>query len=533
MSMAGFLDRLIGALSPAWGLRRRLARRAAASLPTSYGPLASTSLAARSHRRAGGTRITRAPATGAGADYHLEHGRDRDQLVRESRDLERSNALAEGMLTRAVENTVGCGIRPSAQTDSPDWNARADDLFRAWAPTADVRGLSSLWELQRLVLRSYLRDGDVAVLRTPDGLLQPLESDRIAAPLGRLHDPHHVDGIDLDPRGRPVRYYVRPEPTRRTVMPRRAQVERDVIDAESVLYLARRQRLDQTRGTPAFASSSDLFDHLDGLIEAVVVAARMGACFGLVLSTARPPQGLPTGAAGTDEDLPVMHLEPGMIRWQRIAEEIHQIRPEQPRTDFPDFLASLARLLGAAIGMPLELVMLDFSRTNYSSARASLLQAQIGFRCLQQVLIDHLLMPIWRWKVETWVAEGLLPERPDMLRHTWTPPGWPYLDPQREIGAHAQAVDVGLQTLREAQAAIGVDFDDWVVGRAAELESIREAGIVVSRSTNTRDAAEAPIEPPAPPAPPAGENDQDGPGPGGEVDDGDAGDTDDAMREAA
>ena len=49
--------------------------------------------------------------------------------------------------------------------------------------------------------------------------------------------------------------------------------------------------------------------------------------------------------------------------------------PSRPAPQFANFVEAVARQIGVAAGMPYELVMKDFSTTNYSSARASLLEA--------------------------------------------------------------------------------------------------------------------------------------------------------------
>lgn len=481
-SLGERLDAIIGIFSPRMAAERA-AWRAAERL---------------SYRSARTGRTDRGPAVGGSADYHLEAGYDRDRILQRARQLERDNCIAAGILERAVDNIVGTGMVPRAATSSETFNRKAEALFAEWAEDPEARGLFDFDELQRATYLSYIRDGDVGTLKLGDGKLQAVEGDLIASPAGKPHlDNRMVDGVELDRRGRPVTYWLIDESGTET----RNNAGRDhlpgtiPVDAARMLFLARRKRLGQTRGEPAFAQSAQLFDQVDGHIEAVVTAARMAACFGVMLR--RPGgygSGIPeiTGSDGVARK--DFRLEPGMVKTLEQGEEVTTLSPAQPTQNFPDFLAVLGRLLGLPFGLPLELVFLDFSKTNYSSARAALLQAYRRFRVEQRRFIAHWLRPIWRWKVEEWVREGVLTNAPeDWKKHIWTPPAWQWIDPKAEAEGHLIAIDAGFSTVAEVIAETGRDWRDVFAARKRELEEMKKAGMPEVRSNATRD--------PLPPAP--------------------------------
>lgn len=482
------LDALIGFFSPRWGAERS-AWRTAQSL---------------TYRAARSTRTDRGVSVGGSADFHLEAGYEREKILTRARELERDNAIASGILDRAVDNVVGTGMKLQARSADAKWNTKAETLFAEWAAACEVRGLFGFNELQRMVYRSLLRDGDVATIKLGSGQLQAIEGDLIASPSSSQLSNRMVDGVELDGAGRPTRFWLIDESKQET----RNNAGRSALqgtipkDARDVLFLARRKRLGQTRGEPAFAQSASLFDQIDGHIEAVVTAARIAACFGVLLKRPGGYPGLDTSpsSSGTIERRD-FRMEPGMVKMLEPGEEVATLSPAQPTQNFPDFLATIGRLLGLPFGLPLELVFLDFSKTNYSSARASLLQAYRKFRGDQAYFSEHWLSPIFCWKVQEWMRDGRLGRRDDALVHAWIPPGWQWIDPKAEADGHLLAIDAGLRTVGEIVAESGRDFEELLEARSRELKAMKAAGIPEVRSVGTRDPLpDAPAAPAKRPA---------------------------------
>lgn len=475
------VDSFVGLFSP----RRKAARVAWRN--------AENSLREYSYRSALHSRTGSSRTYSGSADYHLELGYDREEMVDRSRQAERNNVVAAGLLTRCVENVIGCGIIPRADTDDDGWNDQAEALFADWCyrGRCDVRGIDSFYDKQRLTFRSFLRDGDVGTVLVEAGsrrgMLQSVESDEIASPVGKVLGSDHVDGIDLDPYGKPTKFHiVRDKLRQKRAAKRDASTGRVTVDAKNFLFLARRTRLNQTRGEPVLAQGLRLLEHLDGNIEAVTVAVRMAACFGLVLEGSGAPEGLPQVTGSNGEQYRQWTLEPGMIKRLEDGDSLTQIKPEQPATNFREFTNVLGRMIGLPLGLPLELLFLDFSQTNYSSARAALLQAYRAFQCLQQEFVEGFVRPVWEWKVRQFVEEGLLAERPDMYRAQYITPAWQWVDPVKEVQSNLAAVDAGMDTLSNVARSLGRDFDGIMRTRAREINAMKAAGVPLVQSNLTR-----------------------------------------------
>lgn len=487
------LERIIAALSPGWALKRAAARRALADVESMS-----------AYRGASHRRWDRAPPSfrGTSADWEQEHGYARRDLVDRARQLERESVLALAMLDASTLNVVGDGFRLQVHSDDLGWNAEVEARWSEWADKdADSRGLNTLDELLALTYRSRIRDGDVAALLNTDGTLRLVESDEIATPEGAFRPEKGVDGIDLDENGRPKAYHIvkttQPYGDRRTYAH-----DADVVPAERVLFLPRRQRLGQTRGISAFSGIAWIFDQVDGQIESVTVAARMAACFGLIFK--REARFDPTGLSKVTDEHGTSRknfgVSPGMFLELDPGESIEQIQGQHPHQNFGEFIRLLTRLCARPFGLPLEVALLDFSQSNYSSSRGALLQAWQTWKC-EQAILKRFMSRIFAWKLSEWMKDGLgAGPKKNADKHAWMTPGWQWVDPTKEIQAAMMAVEAGFDTASSVAARHGFDFEENMTARKRELEIAKRNGIKLAKSTLTRDEEPPKTDAPAQPS---------------------------------
>ncbi|MGB0972255.1 MAG: phage portal protein, partial [Mycobacterium sp.] len=164
-----WLDRVAGFVSPKWA-SNRLAWRA-----YHQEALAFTSSRSGGYRGATNSRLdksTTSLAIGESGPDELTLARLRDR----SRRLERDNVLGSSMLSRAVDNVVGSGMKLQATTPDPEFNKRAEELWRSWwHEQPESRGQFTGPQLERLVVRSRNRDGDVGAILLKSGQIQMVE----------------------------------------------------------------------------------------------------------------------------------------------------------------------------------------------------------------------------------------------------------------------------------------------------------------------------------------------------------------------
>ena len=145
-------------------------------------------------------------------------------------------------------------------------------------------------------------------------------------------------------------------------------------------------------------------------------------------------------------------------------------------------IASL-RHIAAGMNIPYELLLKDFSKTNYSSARAALLEAWRYFMGRRAWLTRVWLRPIY----ELWLEEAVNAGRvhaPDFYekryayarcRFIFSGRGW--IDPVKEAEAAGIRMRLGISTLEAECAEQGLDWEDVLEQQAAERAVKQRLGL--------------------------------------------------------
>jgi lambda family phage portal protein len=231
---------------------------------------------------------------------------------------------------------------------------------------------------------------------------------------------------------------------------------------------------------PWLASAIQRLHHLQGYEEAEVIRARASsALMGFIES----PEGELLGDEVVDGER-VSNFEPGVFKYLAPGEKVTVPSLDAPDGQFEPFLRAMLRAMAAGLGCSYESVSRDFSQTNYSSSRLSLLEDRDHWRALQQYLIENFHQPVFEAWLEMAVLGGALglpfyetdPERYRQIR--WMPRGWAWVDPAKEVQAYKDAVRCGFKTLGEVVAEQGGDLEELMVSRAAELEMADELDLI-------------------------------------------------------
>jgi capsid protein len=157
------------------------------------------------------------------------------------------------------------------------------------------------------------------------------------------------------------------------------------------------------------------------------------------------------------------------------GEDIKAIERNLPGANFPESVRMFLRLIGLPLGLPLELILLDFSQTNYAAARAAWSQAWASFTKWQVALKKRHNTPIYerwlRWRIASGENPKVYRDEPAMFRHKWDLPTFPWWNPKDEAEAWGAKIDHGFATQTDALASQGVDQQDYLRRRAAEIEA--------------------------------------------------------------
>lgn len=425
-------------------------------------------------------------------------------LRNRSRDLCRNNDYARGAVQKLVDNVVYTGIHFQAQVkqvrdntkSATDINDRIESVWKQWATNplhCHTAGDLTLAEIQQLVFRSWLESGEVFIRlikqRFDDSAvpfaLEVIEADQCADDHNTSYNGNQVImGVEVNSWRRPVAYWFYDDhPGDDWVGGKAASRRVKRIPASEVIHLYFRDRPGQLRGIPVLSSTLLRLKNVGDYEEYEQIAAKAAACI-MAFVTTPDADLLGEPSEPGNEALPADEkLSPGIMRYLASGETLEAFDPKRPNPNVTGFIECQLRATGAGIGSSYETVSNDYSKTNYSSSRLSLLQARDRFKVLQIAFISKFCRRVYAVWLEQAVMSGALPFQDYELRPTryqnirWTPRGWSWVDPHKEINAVIAAVKSGLTTLTEEVAKQGGDFEENIKILAREREILANYGI--------------------------------------------------------
>ena len=425
-----------------------------------------------------------------------------EQLATGSRDIIRGRAraaemnsdLAESAVIALLRNVIGAGIVPQAKVRNRngklnnELNKKIEKAWGKWAEpeNADIRGISSFYELQEMALRRMVYDGEILVNKTSQGTYLPLSIQLIEAEnIGAVSITHGknniINGVEVTEHGRPVAYHV----SQTDPMGLRT-FDTVRLTTEQAFLLFKPKRPSQIRGISLLALVLRRIHDIDEYMDADLIAARVAACFSVFVTSqnsARQSALLPRDKKGR----PNITMAPGMVRHLSPGESIEFADPKRNAGTASEYSATQTRRVASGLGMSADIVARNISG-NFSAARQNLLEDQKTFRQVQKFVITHFCMPIWKAFIDALYLAGELPS--DYLANkdkyqevAWLAPGWSWIDPVKEVNANKEAIKSGLTTLEDVCASSGRDWEEVLEQRKLEQDRAKELGVLLDYSS--------------------------------------------------
>lgn len=417
--------------------------------------------------------------SGSGADYHYRSESDYLRMMEYARDMDRNDAIVGQIVDRAVANIVQDGIRLDTQVGDPAIDADLMARWQEWSGDSeqcDLSGELSFYDMEWLVLRSMMVDGDCIALPNKGGALQLIEAHRLRTP--RNTTKNVILGVLLDAYRRRLEYWftkddIDPLTSLYLVSDVKAYKARDAEGNRQVFHIYDPKRMTQTRGVTAFAPIFDTLGMFEDINFAKLVQQQIVSCFAIfrMRDLAFDGAGTMTHGEADTETLSdgttrtIEGIAPGMEISGAPGERLEGFSPSVPNEEFFSHVKLILTLVGVNLGLPLALVLLDASETNFSGWRGAVDQARLGFRRKQQHLIGKFHKPVYLWKVGQWLAEDTALRNAyergiNVFAHKWHPPTWPYIEPLKDAGADLLRVRNGLISPRRLHAERGREWQE-------------------------------------------------------------------------
>jgi lambda family phage portal protein len=404
---------------------------------------------------------------GGSGDIHMRY--DRPQLIRQSRAFYRDNPLYKGMIDTAVDYIIGEGFQLQVQTGRNATNKKIEQLWKSWFARPEIKGLLGAGETSQMICREMLICGDTLVIKTDKGPLQLIEAEQIASSRAGSS----ADGIEKNIYMTPTAYWV--SRYRSGYVNTQTAVR---YEADKVIFLTCPDRPSSTRGVPAAQASFPMLHRINDICDseaiawqllsrlAVSVNKKQAGQEGFNLSREDPNK--TSSQAEGDLATRLTELDYALIFWGQDDDEIKGIDRNIPGKNFSESLRIFLRILGLPLGLPLELVLLDWTKSNYSQSRAVLEQAFKRFKKIQKKMADFFYTPVFEWKLGQWRKTEQLGNMKD-IPYSWIKPTFPWIDQLKEAQARGEAVDRGFMTHSEVCKSRGLDSDEVISAREQEV----------------------------------------------------------------
>lgn len=419
------------------------------------------------------------PLSGSGADYHYRSETDFLRMIELARHFDRDVEFIGQGITRVCDNVLQEeGIVPDAETGDEGIDAELNARWEDWAgdpDQCDDQGEVDFAAIQHSVLRAVLVDGDQFVIPTADGTLSQWEAHRCRTPTNTKKKVVH--GVVLDSRRRAAEYWF----TKDEIEPWRVvsrvsdMVKRAARDADGnrlVYHVHNPKRVSQTRGVTVFAPIVNTVSNTDDLMFAQLVKAQLAASFALIIERGVDFPAMSNVQTGPRSDTVhsdgsekfVEGVSPGMNFRGDPGDRLRFESPNVPNTEFFQHARLLLMMVAVNLGLPLNLLLLDASDTNFSGHRGAVDQARMGFRRIQRWIAGRFVRPVWQWRVS--VAATRDPVLARAMKRTdvrlfhalYRPPSWKYIEPLKDSSSDLLQVQNGLSPLRRVYAERGMDF---------------------------------------------------------------------------
>jgi lambda family phage portal protein len=488
-----------------------------------FGPKQQAEPAKRRRRTYAGAIINRLTSdwisngTSADAEIKTSLRKLRDR----SRQMVRDNPYARQAKRTTQINVIGAGVKMQSQVMSLRGNRRDEKInglieakWERWCRKdyCDVAGKQSFNMFEWLAAGALPESGEVIfrIHRRPFGgskvpiALEIIESDLLDDEYNGAVSAKGNEwrmGVEIDRYGRPVQYAFltrHPGDYWFAGSPDRENVKHVFLPAKDVIHLFIPERPNQHRGVPWFAPVITDAHQLAGYEEAAVVRARSAASLmGFVTS----PEG-ELEADDVENEQRITEFEPGVFKYLDPGQSVTVPDISSPDAQYEAFVRAKTRRFASGFGCSYETLSRDFSETNYSSSRLSLLEDRDHWRVMQAYLIENFHMRVFREWLDVAVLTGelalpdyeLRPERYDSPK--WLARGWSWVDPLKEVKAYREMEAAGYMTKAQICAQLGGDFDENIQQLAREKKSITDAGVQL-------DVDMAPPAAPIPPGEPA------------------------------
>lgn len=455
------------------------------------------------------------------------------------KDMIQNDGYAMGTVNTHKDSIVGATYRLNAQ---PNWRVIGAD--EGWAEEfqqyvearfnllaesencwLDAAGMNTFTGMVRLAVGGFVFTGEVLgtaewkressrPLKTAIQLVSP---DRLSNPDGRADDREWRRGVRKDRYGKPIEYAIRKAYP--TELYDDKSYQWSIIPAfkpwgrRQVLHIIEQLMPDQSRGIAEMVSVLKQMRMTKSFQEVTLQNAVINASFAAAIESELPPDIVYQNLGGQDPGAWINTVAQYMEALNSYLGAANSIKLDGAKIPhlFPgtklnmtpmgtpggvgtSFEASLHRNIAAALGVSYEEYSRDYSQTNYSSARTSMVNTWRFMQSRKKAVADRFASMIYSLVLEEDINAGNVPMPSGKnWRHfyeplmkeaytacTWIGASRGQIDELKETQAAILRIKSGLSTYEQEVAKLGGDWREIFEQRTREEGIIRAKGLAFS-----------------------------------------------------
>lgn len=467
---------------------------------------------------------------------------DKDTVDDRSRDAVLNDGYASGAVAIHKDNIVGNQFRLNARPDlealgidDEEWafnfqrivEARFNSFGESTKNWFDAQGVNDFTMLIRQAVGMFIIHGEVlGVLewigekRRPFATaVQVINPRRLCNPNGLSDDEHISSGIERDGYGRAIAYHILKAHPYDLRQPEKATTWAR-IEAETqwgrpqVIHVIEQLLSDQTRGISELVSVLKQMRMTRRFQDVELQQAVLQASYAATIESDLPNH-IIAEVMGANPNAPsfedaaismlssIAHHKPSrdlQIDGTRIPvlhpnTKLNLQQLGQPSGVGSSYEQSLLRHIAAGLGISYEQFSRDYTKTNYSSARASMNETYKFMQARKKIVADKTASIIYRAWLEEQIQLGHIPLPKGKNRNwiysdpaimdalsccSWIGASRGQIDEMKETQASILRVNFGLSTMELEAAKLGLDWREMLKQRKREQNFVKELGLVLS-----------------------------------------------------
>ncbi len=406
----------------------------------------------------------------------LHENKSRVNLVNASREYYRNNSIYKGIINRITNYIVANGMKLNITGVDKATSDKIESDYKKYWDNPEIRNLFSGIKIEQLICKELLLCGDVGIYVNDNGKIQVIESEQITSKSIK-------NGIKTKSTGEYETFFVTPYKENGTLDYTKS-VE---IESNKMLFIADLERVSSLRGLPAFQSAFPILEHIDNVLKNESLAWDEITRFVAVIKTENSSIAKLNGTPGNNnlEIDRIINLDRGTFINAGNNESISGIPRDLPQNNLEQSLVCFLRLIGLPLNIPLEAILLDWTKSNYAQARAVLEQLYQTLRIYQDLLIKSFYIPLFKKWYNNFYEKDEINIDLDNIGIEFIPASFAWFDPLNEIKAQSEMRKLGINTYTEMLKSRGKEpneiqksiYDELINANNMKKQFKEETGI--------------------------------------------------------